>query len=101
MLRYIPAAAPVAVKSAKPTFTQVQAHGSFEFEDEEEDTSDHEPIPTPDDFIECLLLDVKRDEDWEEHPKKLPMNLPLGEIIGTYDPKEVARLARMVVAYDN
>lgn len=75
--------------------------GDDEKEDEEEDTSDHEPIPTPDDFIECLLLDVKRDEDWEEHPKKLPMNLPLGEIIGTYDPKEVAQLVRMVVAYDN
>jgi hypothetical protein len=69
--------------------------------DDEDPRNDREPLPGPNDIIERLILDMKRDADWEVHPKNLPMNVPLGEIIGTYDPKEVAKLVRMVVAYDN
>jgi len=80
--------------------------GRVDFDDDEkqdkhEDDEDYEPIPSPDDIVEYLILDVKRDANWEEHYKHLIMNVPLGEIIGTYDPEEVAQLIRMVVAYDN
>jgi hypothetical protein len=68
---------------------------------DEEPIQDREPLPDPNDIIDRLILDVKRDAEWEEHYKQLPMNIPLGEIIGTYEPKEVAKLIRMVVAYDN
>ena len=68
---------------------------------DEEPIQDREPLPDPNDIIDRLILDVKRDAEWEERPKHLPMNIPLGEIIGTYDPKEVAKLVRMVIAYDN
>ena len=69
--------------------------------EDEDPRDDREPLPDPNDIIERLILDMKRDADWDVHPKNLPMNVPLGEIIGTYDPKEVAKLVRMVVAYDN
>ena len=74
-----------------------EKRGRIDFDDDE----DHEAVPSPSDIVEHLILDVKRDADWEEHYKQLPMNIPLGEIIGTYDPEEVAKLVRMVVAYDN
>ena len=83
-----------------------EKRGRIDFDDDEkedkhEDDEDHEAVPSPSDIVEHLILDVKRDADWEEHYKQLPMNIPLGEIIGSYDPEEVAKLIRMVVAYDN
>ena len=53
----------------------------------------------PEDIVEVLILEMGRSSSDEN--RELPMNLPLGEIIGSYDPAVLEERVRMVVAYDN
>ena len=56
-------------------------------------------VPDPDFFVEEIVFDTQWDEKGQrQEPMRLPMNLPLCEIVGTRDLSEVVR---MVVAYDN
>jgi hypothetical protein len=59
----------------------------------------HENVPKPEDIVEVLILEMGRSSSDEN--RELPMNLPLGEIIGSYDPAVLEERVRMVVAYDN
>jgi len=62
----------------------------------------YEEVPWPDDVIQSLIFDTQYSEDDQrQEPMELPMNLPLGEILGTYDEEEINRRVRMVVAFDN
>jgi len=58
----------------------------------------HENVPKPEDVVEFLTLEMG-DSNGED--RQLPMNLPLGEIVGSYDPAVLAERVRMVLAYDN
>lgn len=59
----------------------------------------HENVPKPEDIVVALLLEMDAESNGGD--RELPMNLPLGEIVGTYDPAVLAERVRMVVAYDN
>lgn len=59
----------------------------------------HENVPKPEDIVEVLILEMG--DHSSDVNRELPMNLPLGEIVGSYDPAVLAERVRMVVAYDN
>jgi hypothetical protein len=59
----------------------------------------YQEVPGPDFIVEEIVFDTQWDEERQrQEPMRLPMNLPLCEIVGTRDLSEVVR---MVVAYDN
>lgn len=58
----------------------------------------YEEVPDSDFIVDEIIFDTQTDEDGRQEPLRLPMNLPLSEILGTHD---ISSLVRMVVAYDN
>ena len=59
----------------------------------------YQKVPDPDFIVEGIIFDTQWSEErGRQEPLRLPMSLPLCEIVGTRDLSDVVR---MVVAYDN
>lgn len=59
----------------------------------------YEEVPDPDFVVEDISFDTQWIEEYSaQQPLRLPMNLPLRDILGTDD---LSQVVRMVVAYDN
>lgn len=62
----------------------------------------HEEVPDGNYFVEEITVDMRWDKEARHFcPILLKMGLPLGEILGSYDPEVLALSVRLVVAYDN